>query len=67
MINIHAYKPGEFTLVYLNLISCFIYIIEEITITIRLGLSEVGKEGFFEKIKTILSFNSYTAIVLSIL
>ena len=47
--------------------SCFIYIFEEIVIIIRLGQTEVGKEGFIEKVIQILSFNSYIAIVLSIL
>ena len=53
----------------LNIASSFIYLLIELVITIRLGLTEkkVGREGLVEKVNKIFSFNSYTALVLALL
>ena len=68
MLNTHAYKPGVKDLVYANMISSLVYLIQEFIITIKLGITEEkkSKEGIFERIKKISSFNSKIALGLAI-
>ena len=50
------------------MVSSLIYLLEELVITVRLGLTEEkkGKEGLFENVKRIFSFNNRLVLLLAV-